>query len=74
VISFGLLKPFLTKRELELLLELPELEGLTFSKASKGLTTRKRILKKFRKAGLIEFENGKPIRLTELARFIFQIR
>lgn len=65
---FGLLNNFLTKRELQMLRELAFLEGLTFSKAADGYTTRKRILRKFRDAGLVEFENGKPIRLTELGR------
>ena len=65
---FGLLNKFLTKREVQLLEELSFLEGLTFSKAADGYTTRKRILRKFRDAGLVEFENGQPIRLTDLGK------
>lgn len=68
MVWFGLLSKFLTKRELQLLGELPFLEGMSFSKAADGYTTRKRILRKFRDAGLVEFEFGKPLRLTELGR------
>ena len=58
---------FLLKEKL-LLDELSEIKGLSFSKAAQGSTTRKRILKRFRDAGLIEFERGRPISITEIGR------
>lgn len=63
---FGVLETFLTKRELELLVLLPSLVGKTYSKAADRYTTRKRILKKFKNAGIIKYDPGKPITLTQL--------
>lgn len=62
------LTEFMTDREAELLEELPELEGKTFSAAADGHTTRKRILHRFRRAGLVDFDRGEPIELTGTGR------
>ena len=70
VVWFGVLRPFLTKREFELLMELPEIAGKTFSRAARGNTTRKRILKKLAEARIIILDNGSPIDLTEMGRAI----
>lgn len=65
------LKAFMTDRERELLEELPQLEGQTFSSAADGRTTRKRVLKKLRDAGLVDFDRGEPLQLTETGRGLF---
>ena len=65
------LETFMTPRERDVFRELPRLEGQTFSRAADGRTTRKRVLLKLRDAGLVAFDRGEPLRLTDAGRGLF---